>query len=119
MSKNAQKIGWLGTGRMGLPMAVRLLRAGHDVRIWSRTRAQAGPQQSSVPWVLREGHHEARAELRIIDGIGDELRFLWNGEMRVTRLTRIGEGAQLLDASERNAASLKREAGKWSPLPPR
>jgi 3-hydroxyisobutyrate dehydrogenase len=43
MSKNTQKIGWIGTGRMGLPMAERLLKAGHDVTIWNRTRAKAEP----------------------------------------------------------------------------
>ncbi|HMF23341.1 MAG TPA: NAD(P)-dependent oxidoreductase [Pseudolabrys sp.] len=43
MSNNAQKIGWIGTGRMGLPMAERLLKAGHDVSIWNRTRAKAEP----------------------------------------------------------------------------
>ena len=43
MSKNAQKIGWIGTGRMGLPMAERLLKAGHDVTIWNRTRVKAEP----------------------------------------------------------------------------
>ena len=31
MAKNDQKIGWIGMGRMGFPMAERLLRAGHDV----------------------------------------------------------------------------------------
>ena len=43
MSKNAQKIGWIGAGRMGTPMAERLLKAGHDVTIWNRTRAKAEP----------------------------------------------------------------------------
>lgn len=43
MSKNAQRIGWIGTGRMGAPMAERLLKAGHDVTIWNRTRAKAEP----------------------------------------------------------------------------
>ena len=43
MSKNAQKIGWIGAGRMGYPMAERLLKAGHDVTIWNRTRAKAEP----------------------------------------------------------------------------
>ena len=43
MSKNAQKIGWIGTGRMGTPMAERLLKAGYDVSIWNRTRAKAEP----------------------------------------------------------------------------
>src|SRR5262245_40832126 len=43
MSKNAQKIGWIGTGRMGFPMVERLLKAGHDVTIWNRTRSKAEP----------------------------------------------------------------------------
>ena len=40
---NRQKIGWIGAGRMGLPMAERLLKAGHDVTVWNRTRAKAEP----------------------------------------------------------------------------
>jgi 3-hydroxyisobutyrate dehydrogenase len=43
MSNNTQKIGWIGAGRMGSPMAERLLKAGHDVTIWNRTRAKAEP----------------------------------------------------------------------------
>jgi len=42
-SKNTQKIGWIGMGRMGFPMAERLIEAGHDVTIWNRTRAKAEP----------------------------------------------------------------------------
>src|SRR6185437_1593252 len=42
-TKNAQKIGWIGMGRMGLPMAERLIKAGHDVSIWNRNRAKAEP----------------------------------------------------------------------------
>jgi 3-hydroxyisobutyrate dehydrogenase len=36
-------VGWIGMGRMGYPMAERLVAAGHDVRIWNRTRAKAEP----------------------------------------------------------------------------
>jgi 3-hydroxyisobutyrate dehydrogenase len=43
MANNKQKIGWIGAGRMGSPMAERLLKAGHDVTIWNRTRAKAEP----------------------------------------------------------------------------
>src|SRR5579862_8164264 len=42
-TKNSQKIGWIGMGRMGYPMAERLIKAGHDVSIWNRTRAKAEP----------------------------------------------------------------------------
>jgi 3-hydroxyisobutyrate dehydrogenase len=43
MAANTQKIGWIGTGRMGYPMVERLLKAGYDVTIWNRTRAKAEP----------------------------------------------------------------------------
>src|SRR3569833_3132798 len=47
MSKNTQKIGWIGAGRMGAPMAERLLKAGHDVTVWNRTRSKAEPLAKS------------------------------------------------------------------------
>src|SRR6516162_5164905 len=43
MADNKQKIGWIGVGRMGIPMAERLIKAGYDVSIWNRTRAKAEP----------------------------------------------------------------------------
>ena len=42
MAEN-RKIGWIGVGRMGYPMAERLLKAGHQLSIWNRTRAKAEP----------------------------------------------------------------------------
>ncbi|MDQ2669193.1 MAG: NAD(P)-binding domain-containing protein, partial [Gemmatimonadota bacterium] len=36
-------IGFLGLGSMGSAMARRLVDAGHDVRVWNRSRAAAGP----------------------------------------------------------------------------
>jgi 3-hydroxyisobutyrate dehydrogenase-like beta-hydroxyacid dehydrogenase len=35
------KIGFIGLGKMGTPMARRLLAAGHQVTVWNRTRAHA------------------------------------------------------------------------------
>jgi 3-hydroxyisobutyrate dehydrogenase-like beta-hydroxyacid dehydrogenase len=36
-------VGWIGTGRMGLPMAARLAEAGADLAAYNRTRAKAEP----------------------------------------------------------------------------
>jgi 3-hydroxyisobutyrate dehydrogenase len=38
-----RRVGWIGTGRMGYPMAERLLRAGHPIQVWNRTRSKADP----------------------------------------------------------------------------
>jgi 3-hydroxyisobutyrate dehydrogenase len=43
MAASKERIGWIGMGRMGYPMAERLLKAGYDVSIWNRTRAKAEP----------------------------------------------------------------------------
>jgi len=42
------KIGFLGLGQMGMPMAMRLLAAGHELSVWNRTETRADP-------LLREG----------------------------------------------------------------
>jgi 3-hydroxyisobutyrate dehydrogenase len=43
MAQTKPKIGWIGMGRMGYPMAERLIKAGYDVAIWNRTRSKAEP----------------------------------------------------------------------------
>jgi len=42
------KIGFLGLGKMGTPMALRLLAAGHELAVWNRTEGKTEP-------LLREG----------------------------------------------------------------
>jgi 3-hydroxyisobutyrate dehydrogenase-like beta-hydroxyacid dehydrogenase len=42
------RIGFLGTGKMGTPMALRLLAAGHELAVWNRTEGRTEP-------LLREG----------------------------------------------------------------
>lgn len=37
------KLGWIGLGRMGTPMAARLLKKGYDVAVYNRTAAKAAP----------------------------------------------------------------------------
>ena len=43
MNMSAQKIGWIGAGRMGFEMAKRLAKSGCDITVWNRTRAKADP----------------------------------------------------------------------------
>ncbi len=43
MAQNEPKLGWIGIGRMGYPMAERLIKAGFEVSVWNRTRAKAEP----------------------------------------------------------------------------
>ncbi|MHC4416359.1 MAG: NAD(P)-dependent oxidoreductase [Planctomycetota bacterium] len=43
MSQQKNRIGWIGTGVMGGPMAGHLLDAGHDLVVHNRTRPKAEP----------------------------------------------------------------------------
>jgi 3-hydroxyisobutyrate dehydrogenase len=51
------RIGFLGLGRMGSPMASRLIEAGHRVTVWNRSKEKAEPlagQGASVAGTPRE-----------------------------------------------------------------
>jgi 3-hydroxyisobutyrate dehydrogenase len=56
------KIGWIGVGRMGAPMAARLLNAGYDVAIWNRTRAKAETKELEGATVVAD-----RSDLADVD----------------------------------------------------
>jgi 3-hydroxyisobutyrate dehydrogenase len=42
-----KRIGWIGLGNMGLPMAKNLLKAGFEVIVYNRTAAKAAPLQEA------------------------------------------------------------------------
>ena len=56
-----QKIGWIGLGKMGLPMSTNLLKAGYPLRVYNRTRektkelADQGAQVADSPKALAAG----------------------------------------------------------------
>ncbi len=43
MRAENHRIGWIGTGRMGYALCMRLLDAGHDLWVYNRTRSKAEP----------------------------------------------------------------------------
>jgi len=43
MAAATPSVGWIGTGRMGYQLALRLLNVGYDVSVYNRTRAKAEP----------------------------------------------------------------------------
>jgi hypothetical protein len=40
----------------------------------------------SVLWSLTKGGYSAEARVRPIEGVGVELRYLWNGELRYSQM---------------------------------
>ena len=43
MPTPTEKLGWIGTGRMGYAMAERLAKGGCDIAVWNRTKSKAEP----------------------------------------------------------------------------
>ena len=48
----AHRLGWIGIGRMGFPMAQRLAKAGCDIAVWNRTRSKAEQALHAARWSL-------------------------------------------------------------------
>ena len=60
MSKASVKVGYLGTGLMGAPMARRLVKAGYDVQVWNRSR-------DKMDALVAAGAHAAATPKEIAD----------------------------------------------------
>lgn len=48
------RVGWIGTGRMGLAMAARLAKDGVDLAAWNRTAAKAAPLKAHGTAVVED-----------------------------------------------------------------
>ncbi len=57
------QIGWIGLGRMGYAMAERVLKAGHPVKMWNRTRAKAAPLEAFGGQLVDHPHELAGVDV--------------------------------------------------------
>lgn len=57
------RIGFLGLGNMGAPMAGNLLKAGFDVTVWNRTRSRADALAAQGAAVAASPAEAAQAEV--------------------------------------------------------
>jgi 3-hydroxyisobutyrate dehydrogenase-like beta-hydroxyacid dehydrogenase len=60
------RLGWLGTGRMGAAMARRLIVAGHDVTVWNRTRSKTDDLAAAGASVADSIHDLASVDVLFI-----------------------------------------------------
>ncbi|WP_276330232.1 NAD(P)-dependent oxidoreductase [Rhodoplanes elegans] len=81
MAQNTQKVGWIGMGRMGYAMAERLVKSGHDVSIWNRTRAKAEPLAAYGGKIVDKPSDLAGVDVLFsIVSTGDDLKQVYFGE---------------------------------------
>jgi 3-hydroxyisobutyrate dehydrogenase len=101
----SQRVAFIGLGTMGAPMAVHLLRAGHQVTVYNRTQARARA------WVAEHGGSQAdtpEAAARNADivitcvGNDDDLREVTSGPQGA--LQAMPTGAVLVDHTTTSAA---------------
>jgi hypothetical protein len=99
-----------------MPLAARrreatrsTLRAMPDASWWDRATQRPGDRAVTrtdvgVLWELRKGEHVASAAMRRVGDYGDELVYLYDGDVRETRLFRDGQGGELqLEAAAKRA----------------
>ncbi len=81
MNNGKPKLGWIGVGRMGSPMAKRLLDAGYEVSVWNRTRSKAVPLEASgAALVDRPAALSSRDIVVTMVSTGDILEAVYFGE---------------------------------------
>jgi 3-hydroxyisobutyrate dehydrogenase len=91
----AHKLGWIGVGRMGYPMAERLAKAGADVAVYNRTRAKAEPlTKSGVRLVERPADLADRDIVFTMVSASDDLKQVTLGKDGV--LTASGKAPRIL-----------------------
>jgi 3-hydroxyisobutyrate dehydrogenase len=75
----------LGAGIMGAPMAGNLARAGHDVRVWNRTRAKAEP-------LAKDGARVVDDPAEAVEGAEVVLTMLFDGAAVTETMNRAAAG---------------------------
>lgn len=115
MSTTSLKIGFIGLGLMGKPMATNLTKAGHDVTVWNRTAerakevVEAGAKQAKTP---REAANRADFVITMVSDPPALEEVLWGHEGKNDgALEAIKAGATYMDCST-VSAELARKIGK-------
>ena len=94
-----ESIGFIGTGIMGQPMALNLLKGGHRLSVYNRTRAKTGPLEQAGARVAASPAEAARGASVVMTIVSDsaaieEVVLGKNGLIET-----IGSGAVLIDSS--------------------
>lgn len=107
------KLGFLGLGIMGAPMAAQLIKAGHSVTVWSHNAGKAEK--------FAHSHHAALAQTPAEVGKASECVFLCVGDTEMSRAVILDEqgvaagakkGTVIADCSTISAIESRRIAGE-------
>ena len=111
MSANSLRVGFLGLGTMGTPMAANLLKAGFKVQVWNRTASKAAPLASLGAKVGKSPAHVVAESDIVITMLGGPM----DVEQVVLGRDGVGEGVKsgtiLIDMSTVSPATSRKLAG--------
>ena len=105
------RVAFLGLGRMGAPMAGRLSDAGHDLVVWSRTRAHAEELADRAEVARSPAEAGSKAEVAITmltDGAALEEVVLGRDGL----VGGLGSGGLLVDMSTTGPAPARKVADR-------
>ncbi|MEL7564366.1 MAG: NAD(P)-dependent oxidoreductase [Dehalobacterium sp.] len=118
------KIGWIGLGNMGVPMSKRLVEAGHEVKVYNRTKEKAdevvalGAEYTATP---KEAAEDSDYVFSMIAG-DEALHEVWLEENGIT--AGMNEGTVGIDmstvspeASSKVNAAVEAKQGKFLRAP--
>lgn len=77
----AERIGFLGTGLMGMPMALNLIKAGYPVTVWNRTADKVASAVRAGAMAVNSPA-ELNAAIRRRDDVPDQRHGIRSGCVR-------------------------------------
>ena len=101
------EIAWIGTGIMGAPMARRLLRAGHRVRVWNRSPEKAralGQEGATVANDAAEATRDVEAVFIMVPDTPDVQAVIGQIEPAIARGQLVIDMSTIAPAAERAIA---------------
>ena len=94
-----ETIGFIGTGIMGQPMALNLLKGGHRVSVYNRTRAKTGALEQAGARVAASPAEAARGASVVMTIVSDSAAIEEVVLGKSGLIETIGSGAVLIDSS--------------------
>ncbi|OAB48358.1 NAD(P)-dependent oxidoreductase [Paenibacillus antarcticus] len=94
-----KKIGFIGLGTMGLPMATNLLNKGYEVTVYNRTTSKCQPlinQGATIASTPREATHGTDVVITMVSN-DDSIRSIYYGEDGI--LDAVRSGTTVIDCS--------------------
>jgi 3-hydroxyisobutyrate dehydrogenase-like beta-hydroxyacid dehydrogenase len=101
-SSSKAKIGVIGLGLMGRPMAMNLLKGGHPVTVWNRTASRAEELVAAGATLARSPKEVAATADVLITMVSDPPALehvLWDGGGTTGALTALKSGSIYIDSS--------------------